>query len=147
MACCRPERRPYLGYALLIFVFSAYLSAVIFFSSGFRLDLRDLLLLSVATHKITNILSSDKVTRVVRAPFVLEQTDESGSVEECPRGAGLRHALGELITCPYCLGPWTATTGFLALNLVPGVARIVLGLFAVVAVSDFLHHINHRLKT
>lgn len=58
---------------------------------------------------------------------------------ESPRGEGPRRAFGELIFCPPCVGQWVAG-GFLAgLFAAPRATRAVAGLFAVQAVSDFLH--------
>ena len=61
----------------------------------------DLLLAGVATHKLSRLLTKDRVTSFIRAPFTrYEQPAGHGEVEEEPRGSGLRLAIGELLVCP-----------------------------------------------
>jgi hypothetical protein len=69
-------------------------------------SLRDLTLGGIATHKLTRLLSRASVTSPLRAPFTeFEQAAGSGEHVEKPRdGRGLRHTVGELLTCPFCLG-------------------------------------------
>src|SRR5215208_755138 len=74
-----------------------------------RVRLGDILLLGVATHKPTYLISNDVVTSSLRAPFTEYQEMESPSnVEEQPRGTGFRKAIGELMVCIFCLGQWVA---------------------------------------
>lgn len=108
---------------------------------GANLRAGDMLLYGIATHKLTNILAEDRVTKGIRAPFV----EERGEDEE-PTGGALRRALGELVTCPYCLGPWVALGLGTTHTFSPRAARFASGVFASVAVSDFLHHGNDLLK-
>ncbi len=76
----------------------------------------------------------------VRAPFTHFQgeSERPGEVSEEPRGSGLRHALGELLVCPYCLGQWIGTGFLIAYLREPRVARTVAAGFAIVAGSDLL---------
>jgi hypothetical protein len=111
------------GYAMLMGVFVSVVAA---FStwihrSGRELPERiapgDIVLLTVATHKASRLITKDRVMSAVRAPFTEYQSDGGpAEVEERARGRGLRRALGELLVCPYCLGMWIAT--FLAVGLV-----------------------------
>lgn len=102
-----------------------------------RVATRDLVLLGVATAKLSRLLSRDRVTSPLRAPFTSFEDFASGSeVEESPRGTGPRRALGELVTCPYCLAQWVGTGLFAGLLLRPRETRLVAGLFAVLAVND-----------
>jgi hypothetical protein len=85
------------------------------------------------------MVSKDSITAVVRAPFTrYVELAGAGEVNEEVRGTGLRHAIGELIGCPFCLGQWIGT-GFVAgLVLAPRPTRVVASVFSVVAVSDAL---------
>ncbi|WP_164017933.1 DUF1360 domain-containing protein [Pyxidicoccus trucidator] len=105
-----------------------------------RLDLGDVVLFSVATHSMTRLLAKDRVTSFLRAPFVRFQEDSTaGEVEEVSRGAGMQKALGQLLGCPFCLGPWVAA-GFMAVHAVaPRQARWLGSVFALSAASSFLH--------
>jgi hypothetical protein len=94
----------------------------------------------VATYKLSRLISKDRITSFLRAPFTRFQaeSDRPGEVLEQPRGSGLRRAVGELLVCPYCLGQWVGT-GFLATYLRdPRLARTVASAFTVVAGSDML---------
>lgn len=100
----------------------------------------DLVLLSIATYKLSRLLAKDRITSFVRAPFTRFQgeSERPGEVKEEPRGEGLRHAIGELLVCPYCLGQWVGT-GLLATYIRDRrVARTIASAFTVVAGSDLL---------
>jgi hypothetical protein len=71
-----------------------------------RIDAGDSLLVAVATHKSSRLVAKDRVTSGVRAPFTRFAGDAGpGEVEESARGHGLRRAIGELLVCPYSIGP------------------------------------------
>ena len=104
-----------------------------------RLDWGDIALLGTATHKVSRLLSKQKIAAPLRAPFT-EYRGRGGpsEVEERPRGEGLQRTMGELLLCPYCLDQWVAG-GFVAGSVfAPRATRVVASLFASVAVADFL---------
>ncbi len=100
----------------------------------------DLTLMSVSTFKVSRLITKDKVTAAVRAPFVEYQEDAGpAEVSETTRGGnGLTEAIGELLTCPYCIGQWVATALVALYVWQPRLARTVSSLFAVVTGADFL---------
>jgi hypothetical protein len=103
--------------------------------------LPDLLVGGVATHKLSRLLAKGSVTSALRAPFT-EFDGPTGAAEhlEHPRGeSGVRHTIGELLTCPFCLGMWLSTAYVGALVVAPRPTRAVAAAFGVVAVSDWLH--------
>jgi hypothetical protein len=54
-----------------------------------------------------------------------------------PKGRGLRHAVGELLTCTRCVGTWSAL-GLVALRVTrPREARIVTAVLGASAVNDW----------
>ena len=113
-----------------------------------RFDVADLLLGAVATHKFTRILAKDVVTTPLRAPFTeFEKPLGSGEVQDRPKVGHPAHALGELITCPFCLAPWTATAYVATLVLAPRAARAWAAVFAVVGGADALQHAYARVRT
>lgn len=104
------------------------------------LSSRDLVLAGIATHKLTRLISRDRVTQFARAPFTQFQDDAGqGEVDEQARGTGLRRAIGELVVCDYCLAQWVA--GAFAVGLVgaPRPTRLVAGMYTVEALSDALN--------
>ena len=105
-----------------------------------RVQTSDVLLLGVATHKLSWAIAREAVTSPLRAPFTeLEEVESPTHLKERPRGTGLRRAIGELVTCHFCLGHWVAA--FLAYGLVffPAVTRFFAAIFAMLTVSDSLH--------
>ncbi|HEY0888983.1 MAG TPA: DUF1360 domain-containing protein [Nocardioides sp.] len=113
-----------------------------------RYELTDVLLGGLATHKFSRLLAKGSVTSPIRAPFT-EFEGPAGSAEhhEEPRGAhGFRHTVGELLTCPFCVGVWTGTAYVAGLALAPRLARTWAAAFSVVGVSDALQHGYARLR-
>lgn len=99
----------------------------------------DLLLVGVATHKLSRLIAKDKVTSFVRAPFTrFQEASGQGEVEEEPCGHGLRLAVGELLVCPYCLAQWVAMGLTLGLVGAPRLTRLISSVFVAHTVSDFL---------
>lgn len=97
----------------------------------------DLLLLSLAAFRLTEIITEEKVARCLRAPFcaVKRSLAEDGEIveEEVPAGTGLRRVAGELLLCPWCTGVWIATLLTFFYLLVPGMSRVILIPFSVAA--------------
>jgi hypothetical protein len=104
-----------------------------------RISTQDVVLVGVASHKLSRLISKDRITSFVRAPFTeFQQRAGHAEVDEQPRGRGLRRSLGELLTCPYCLAQWV-TAGF-AVGLVyaPRGTRLLATVYTAEAISDFL---------
>jgi hypothetical protein len=104
-----------------------------------RFGLLDLALLGVATHKLSRIVAKDRITSILRAPFVSYiRSAGAGEVEEEPRGRGLQRGIGRLVSFPYCMAPWSATALSFGLIFAPRLTRFFAGILASVAASDFL---------
>ena len=113
-----------------------------------RLNWPDLLLLATATHKIARLLAKDPVTSPVRTPFArFSGTSGEAEVAEEVRGRGPRKALGELVTCPYCVGQWVVTGLAFGLVLAPSPTRFVAGMFTALTGADFLQLAFAKLQT
>ena len=94
----------------------------------------ELLPIGAATFALSKVIAREKIGAWVREPFV-----EVRSGERRPRGDRLRHAVGELVTCPRCLGAWSAL-GIVSLRLAsPPAGRAVTSVLAASATNDFLH--------
>jgi hypothetical protein len=132
-------------YATLLTVYitaAAVLTGVVLEKDRFprRFSLLDLALLGVATHKLSRLIAKDRITGILRAPFVnYIRSVGAGEVEEEPRGRGIQRGIGTLISCPYCMGPWCAAALGFGFVFAPRVARFFAGILTSVAISDFLH--------
>ena len=58
----------------------------------------------------------------------------------------MQRAIGDLLTCPFCLGPWVAAGLAVGFVFKPRATRIVAGVFAAATVSDFLHRADDATK-
>ncbi len=102
-----------------------------------RFSAQDLVLLCAATHKASRLLSKEAVTSPLRAPFTrYERATGEAEVNESVRGDGARHAIGELLTCPFCLGVWIASGLTAGLVFAPRVTRLVASALTAIAASD-----------
>jgi hypothetical protein len=137
------EPKPLTSYAALVGTFNLALGAGLLVSRNLpeRSSITDVVLLGMATHKYSRLLTKDRVTSVLRAPFVRYQHDAGpGEVEEEARGEGARRAIGELVVCPYCIGVWVATALGFGLAWQPRRTRFLLNVGTALTIADFLHH-------
>ena len=112
-----------------------------------KFSVLDLALLATATHKLSRIVAKDRITGVLRAPFVCYiRSAGAGEVEEEPRGPGMQRGIGNLISCPYCMAPWCATALAFGLVFAPRVTRLLGAILGSVAVSDFLSRAYLKMK-
>src|SRR5690606_29772095 len=110
-----------------------------------RIEPYDLVILGAATHKLSRIVTKEKVTDPIRAT-VTHKPPGSPVDQERPSGEGMRHVLGELLTCPFCMGSWIAAALSYAFVLAPRHTRFMSTVFAIDAASDAMHCGFHRLK-
>jgi hypothetical protein len=131
------ERPPYEAYATIAGAFFGGLAVVGALARrsppGSMLDLAAL---SAATFKASRSLSRERVGSFVRQPFV--EGDAEIGEEEQPAGSGLQRAIGELVTCPRCLGTWTAAGLASAQVLTPRFGRLLTWTLGASAANDFL---------
>jgi hypothetical protein len=142
----RDNPRPLSGYLVVLAIYSALVAvtSAVAVATGRRLPERwhvqDLITVSMGTHKLSRTLTKDAVTSPLRAPFTYYSgTGGPAEVQEGSRQAGqVRHALGELLTCPFCLDMWVATGFAIGLIFAPRFTRLIAGSFTVLAAADFL---------
>ena len=149
----RTDRVPLPGYAGSLTAFAAAVAGMTLAGrrKGARLperyDLLDVVLGGLATHKFTRLVSKGSVTSPLRAPFTeFEEPAGSAELNESARGGTLRHTVGELVTCPFCLGQWVGSAYVAALAVAPRPARTWAAVFAVTGLSDALQQVYGRLR-
>jgi hypothetical protein len=143
-----------LGYATALCLYAGALASTALLAKARgkglppSIPVQDLVVGSVATHKMTRLIAKEGVTTPLRAPFTTFESEAgSAEVNETPREGHVRHAAGELLSCPFCLAPWVATAYVAGLALSPRIARAWAATFAVVAGADGLQHVYARLRT
>jgi hypothetical protein len=138
------EDRPLGGYAVLMGLYGVAVTAgaVTLRRRGRPLphvSMADIALVGVATHKLSRRMSKDSVTSPLRAPFTrYEGVAGPAELQEGVRGRGLRKAVGELVSCPFCLSQWVSTGFTFGLIAAPRATRWTASVFASLALADFL---------
>jgi hypothetical protein len=107
----------------------------------------DVVLMTGATHRLSRLISKGAVTSHLRAPFTrFEGTSGPAELAEEVRGSGARHAVGELITCPFCVAQWVGTAYAAGLVFAPEATRLAGATMTAVAGSDWLQLGYARLQ-
>jgi len=144
----RSIRSEYITKLMFIFLFLAGFGVVIHMGrtygpgwDAFKIGAFDLLLLSLATFRLGRMIAYDRVTEPLRMPFTRTVQDQSGAgMTVIPKGVGFVRALGQLISCPICLGTWIAAILVSLLYFFPAQARVFLVTIAVVGGAEILHN-------
>ena len=79
------------------------------------------------------------------AAFVRAPVTEDPDAQQ-PKPEGMARVLGELVTCPYCIGLWLTSALSYSQVLFPRETRFFTSIFGTYAVTDFLHAGFVRLK-
>lgn len=145
------EEVPIGAYATLVGVFSSIFALFLLLTRltdrelPERIQLADLALLGTASHKLSHLMSNASVTSFIRAPVTeLQEVKSPTKLDEEPRGDGLQKALGNLLTCHFCLGMWVTAFFSYGLVLRPRTTRFVAGMFSILTISDFMHQTYKR---
>ncbi|MER7775862.1 DUF1360 domain-containing protein [Streptomyces sp. NPDC096191] len=134
------ENRPLRGYAAAMTAFGVYTAgwAAVVKLCGRPLPDRpvpwDVALTAVATFRLSRLLSKVSVTSPLRAPFTTFQ-DPQGPAElhEEARSEGAKDTIGDLLTCPFCMSVWVASTLTAGQLLWPRAPRTAVGALTALA--------------
>src|SRR3954449_8534325 len=105
-----------------------------------RVPLGDAVLLTIATFRLARRIAKDPVTAPLRAPFTQFQgpSGHAEIAEEVREHGGVKHAVGELLTCPFCLAQWVGTALVFGYATAPKATRLAALTMTVVAGADVL---------
>src|SRR5215203_2194229 len=105
-----------------------------------RIPFGDAALLTVATFRLARRIAKDPVTSPIRAPFTRFEgaSGHAEVAEEVREHGGMKHAVGELLTCPFCLAQWVGTAFVLGYVTAPKATRLAALTMTMVAGSDVL---------
>jgi hypothetical protein len=147
------EERPLGGYVGTMATYTAAVGALAAVTRLTRHDLpdglstKDVVLSAVATHKLSRVVTKDPVTSPLRAPFTAFRGVQAPSeLSEEVRGEGAQKAIGELITCPFCVDLWVATALMAGFIYLPRATRLTVDTFATLAGADMLQFIYAWLQ-
>jgi hypothetical protein len=114
-----------------------------------RIPVGDAFLLTVATFRLARRLAKDPVTAPLRAPFTTFQgpSGHAEIAEEVREHGGVKHAVGELLTCPFCLAQWVGTGFVFGYVSAPKATRLAALTMTMVAGSDVLQFVYDAIQT
>jgi hypothetical protein len=148
------DDRPLSGYAASMTMFGVVMTAAgaVAAGSGRRLPERltpyEVTLIAAATHRLSRLLTKAAVTSPLRAPFT-RYTGPGGpaEVQEEPRkDSTLRHAVGELLTCPFCMDVWVVGGFGVGMVAAPRMTRMIAGLLTALSGADLLQFAYARAQ-
>ncbi|MGY1755213.1 DUF1360 domain-containing protein [Blastococcus sp. SYSU D01042] len=113
-----------------------------------RIPIGDAALLTVATFRLARRIAKDPVTAPVRAPFVRFEgpSGHAEVAEEVREHGGVKHAVGELLTCPFCLAQWVGTGFVFGYVTAPRATRLAALTMTMVAGSDVLQFVYDAIQ-
>jgi hypothetical protein len=114
-----------------------------------RIPVGDAFLLTVATFRLARRIAKDPVTAPIRAPFTSFQgpSGHAEIAEEVREHGGVKHAVGELLTCPFCLAQWVGTGFVFGYVTAPKATRLAALTMTMVAGSDVLQFVYDAIQT
>ncbi|MEW2512435.1 DUF1360 domain-containing protein [Streptomyces sp. NPDC046870] len=99
----------------------------------------DVALTSVATFRLSRLLTKASVTSPLRAPFTRYVAPQGpAELHEEAQPENGRHTVGELATCPFCMSVWVASTLTAGQLLWPRATRTAMGALTALAGADAL---------
>ncbi len=143
-----PDEREWLANrATKLSLTGAFLAIMAAFSARLSgrhetLDIRpfELVLLSLSTYRTGRLVAFERVTAPLREPFTETRPDDSGAGEVVvARGSGTRRVLGELVSCPVCVGTWVAAGLVYGLHLTPRPTRVYLAVMGTTGAAELLN--------
>jgi hypothetical protein len=109
---------------------------------------RDLAVIGIATYRLSRLITHDRVTSVLRQPFVESGKGEEQieGTKEQPKGRGLQLAIGQLLNCAWCASVWSGTFNVSAYLLFPRLGRMFLMVLMASGIAEFLDPIFPMLN-
>lgn len=126
--------------ALFFALFAAFASLQKARGKKYRPSALEMAQLAFASYRLGRMVAYDKIFETYRLPFAKTVPDPSGAGETTEaRGRGAREAIGELVTCPICVGTWISAGLVYFVNLFPEAGRTLLAITGAIGAAEFLN--------
>jgi hypothetical protein len=146
-----PEQRERLAYVTLVSLFLGLLG--IFISRerkerhAFDPQPRDIALIALATFRAGRLAAYERVMEPLRDPVTETVPDEYDAGQNVvAEGTGVHKAIGELVSCPICIGTWVASGLVYGLRIAPGPTRLVAAILGVSGLAEILNAATEALS-
>jgi|SRR5690554_2046386 len=107
----------------------------------FFVEIIDLIVLILASFRLTHLIVFDQITSFIREPFMIVKTKENdaGELEEYVeiKGNGLRSLIGTILSCYWCAGIWCSVLVVILYFFVPLMYPLLL-ILAIAGAAAFL---------
>jgi hypothetical protein len=114
-----------------------------------KITFLNLLILGLASFRLTRLIVFDKITEWIRTPFFdeMEEEDENGVIEiyYLPKKKGLKKFFGELLSCYWCTGIWASVIVVVSFYLFPFYSTPIIVILAVAGLASFFETIVQQL--
>jgi hypothetical protein len=140
------QKPPHTAYGAIIAAYLTFFSLVVGLAHYKRRlsaelpDNRALFVIGMATFRLSRLIAHDRVTSVLRLPFVEEGQGEEQieGTQEQPKGRGLQLALGQLFNCSWCSSIWAGTFNVGIYTLFPRTGRLFLTVLTASGIAEML---------
>jgi hypothetical protein len=107
----------------------------------------DLLMLGLSSFRIGRMIAFEGVAAPLREPFTATQLDDSGAGQTVvATGSGPRFVIGELMSCPICMGTWVAAGLVYGMHLFPRPTRVLLAIMSTTGVAELCYAVTEALE-
>ncbi|WP_409253456.1 DUF1360 domain-containing protein [Bacillus sp. SCS-153A] len=107
-----------------------------------ELTLFQLTVMGLAVFRLTHLIVYDKITEFLRAPFFdeVEEMDEAGNSEIylVPKKGKVKGWIGELLSCHWCTGIWSAAGLYGLYIFFPVAAEPLIVIMAAAGIASIL---------
>lgn len=102
----------------------------------------ELIIISLASFRLTRLIVFDKITEFIRTPFFEEEIEVNDKGEEevyyVPKKGLIKGFIGELISCYWCTGIWSSVILCLFHLFWPTIAAPILIILAVAGIAAII---------
>ncbi|SFA78337.1 MULTISPECIES: DUF1360 domain-containing protein [unclassified Bacillus (in: firmicutes)] len=106
------------------------------------LDINIIIIIGFATFRLTRLIVFDKIMDNVRAPFFDEIIEENDLGEKeiylIPKKSGIRHWIGQLLSCYWCVGIWVSTFLVFMYLIFPTLGGLLIIIMAVAGIGSII---------
>ena len=108
----------------------------------------ELILLSLASFRLTRLIVFDKITGFIRRPFFdqKEEINRKGETEIYfePKESGIKGWIGKLLNCYWCTGVWVAIFLVVFSYWVPFWSELVIAILAVAGFAAIIESLVQK---
>ena len=108
----------------------------------------EILILGLACFRLTRLLVYDRITAFIRNLFLeeMEEVDQSGQKElSVPKKGLIKGFFGELLSCYWCTGVWSAIVVCAFYYLIPFYSEPVILVLAVAGIGAIIETIVQKI--